>query len=463
MKKILKLTFIILLFTLIAFSNISFANEIIYINSVEDYQRFAINAEYFDGYENKTIVLNTDLDFQNETVPIVSGKFKGVFDGQGYSFKNIKLEPGKDFRFELGLFEENWGLIKKVVVESGSITGEHTTGAICGKNSGVVEQCANFVNINSEFVIGGIVGWNEGQGIVRNCYNVGNITDLEPGSGGTIGFGGIVGFLYSGTILDCYNVGIIAPERDNHCKGNIVGTYYTENSDREFIDRCFSLMINSQNINDTEKIYCLQLLDFNEEFYSNLSLKNSFIQIDSQYPHINMHINLDELPPLVTLPSNFEINPFFENYYKKNNSKVTYEQNIKSTTDYKNSTIYSNLEFDLENETILEYNEDGTLKQEYLLEKNNDPTSNIDNYVPKDTNKIEKETSSITSFINYLDNLDKKISDFFNTFSSFSIGNLALIFVVFISAICTIIFKANYKNKKSSDGLNDNSDDSNYL
>ena len=244
-----------------------------------------------------------------------NGTFKGVFDGRGHKLQNIRLDCDDydDWYMELGLFENNAGLIRKIIVESGSVHGNGTTGVICAYNTGIVEQCANLVDIQSKHVIGGIVGWNENQGLVRVCYNRGNITDLTPGSGGTIGFGGIVGYVYSGTIIDCYNTGIIAPERKSS-HGNITSSY-SENDECEFLDNCYILADNV--IGRSADEYCVKVTKMDGSVISRLNRNNKFYYLgESGYPEIIMSLNMDGLPePIKIRRENIESNPFFEEDY----------------------------------------------------------------------------------------------------------------------------------------------------
>lgn len=315
MRKSLIIGIILFLFISICCFNKCFATqEVMFIDTVEDFNAFANNVKAYHGYEDMIIILRSDLDFKNMKTPVVAGEFKGVFDGQGHKFKNVNLQyDDNSSPFEFGLFEENLGLIRRVIVESGTIVGDGTTGAICGKNSGIIEQCANYVDITACHNIGGIVGWNDDQGIVRYCYNRGNISDKEPGSGGTIGFGGIVGFLYSGTIVNCYNTGIIAPERESHSKGNIMGTYYSENDETEYMDNCFILLSNNYQSSSDE--YCFKVDSFENLFYSRINTDEQyFIKGTDGFPVLNMDVMLNSLPKLVKCRVSYEPNALITNY-----------------------------------------------------------------------------------------------------------------------------------------------------
>lgn len=401
-KKILKIFGIVLFLIMFFTINSLAAEEIIYIDCVEDYNLAAQNCEVYNGYENKIIVLTADIDFQGQKTEMFNGTFKGVFDGRGHKLKNIRLDCDDydDWYMDLGLFEDNAGLIRKIIVESGTIHGNGKTGTICANNTGIVEQCANLVDIQSEHVIGGIVGWNENQGLVRVCYNRGNITDLDPGSGGTIGFGGIVGYAYSGTIIDCYNTGIIAPERDSS-HGNITSSY-REEDECEFLDNCYILADNviSRSADD----HCIKVRTMDGSVISSLNTNNKFFYLgESGYPEIIMAMNMDALPdPIKIRRDTMESNPFFEDDYydlvtEANNLDVLivnsdiYEENEEEVN---NDYIWHNDEPDVE---IIEELDTGIASEDvisgddkYLSVKRNEISSDLYNTKFEDSAAEEK-------------------------------------------------------------------------
>lgn len=251
MRKTVKFVVVITIFLCIYLINTceSVASTIIdfepavIIHNVDEYKEFAINCEALNGYEGKLVNLEADLDFggnANNPTPVVEGTFKGIFNGNGHKLKNIYISSEKSK--DAVLFIENEGTIKKIIVESGTIIGKYGAASIVGRNSGLIEQCANYVNIQTGYNGGGICVWNEKSGVVRYCYNRGNITDLAPGGGGTIGFGGIVGYDYSGSVVACYNTGIIAPERKGG-NSNISGWFWDD--DKHYTEKCYYPINNS--------------------------------------------------------------------------------------------------------------------------------------------------------------------------------------------------------------------------
>ena len=153
-------------------------------------------------------------DFYNNGTgwkPIGSGttnkSFTGVFDGNGYSVKNIIINIQSEQTVFAGLFNTNSGTIKNLGIEDGHISIKYgSAGAVSGRNNnGIVENCFNTCDIKIEnetgsTSLGGIVGVVN-SGTVKNCYNTGYIYSTDSA-------GGIAG-TNSGLIQDCFNTGYI--------------------------------------------------------------------------------------------------------------------------------------------------------------------------------------------------------------------------------------------------------------
>jgi len=143
--------------------------------------------------------------------PIGSGttnkSFTGVFDGNGYSVKNIIINIQSEQTVFAGLFNTNSGTIKNLGIEDGHISIKYgSAGGVSGRNdNGIIENCFNTCDIKIEdetgsTTLGGIVGVVY-SGTVKNCYNTGYIYSTDDA-------GGIAG-TNSGLIQDCFNTGYI--------------------------------------------------------------------------------------------------------------------------------------------------------------------------------------------------------------------------------------------------------------
>lgn len=179
---------------------------------------------------------------------LVNNYFRGKFDGCGHKITNLTVPQMDEYRSS-GLFgstEEGFEL-RNLTIESGDITGEMVVGAFVGSNNGIVENCVNKAKVSCFFYyVGGIVGSNYRQGTVKHCTNYGYILAGNESANGmsaggvvgsnynmveecanygnvetmTTGAGGIVELMEGGTVRNCFNRGAIkGPER----LGGIIG------------------------------------------------------------------------------------------------------------------------------------------------------------------------------------------------------------------------------------------------
>lgn len=170
-------------------------------------------------------VLTADIDLNNEPwTPIGPDRdsaYTGTFDGQGHTVKNlsvtVNVQPGRAGLF--GCVKD--GTIRKLTV-AGSVSCTANQGW-CGGIAGyamdeTIENCASLCTVSCTGIdarVGGIVGYvpsSSSMTIIRDCYNIGNITGgIDNGGSYT---GGICGFYLSGQIFNCYNVGEITGGND---------------------------------------------------------------------------------------------------------------------------------------------------------------------------------------------------------------------------------------------------------
>ena len=150
--------------------------------------------------------------------------FLGVFDGKGHAISGIRIYSNEG---KQGLFGVTYNaVIRNITLTDTRITtvNEANVGGIVGVNQGTVENChvTNTVNIHNVPVqVGGIVGLNTTNAIVRGCTSSVRLTIDNENYHGS--YGGIVGSLGSGcTIEDCLAIDVI-----NECtnySGPIVGS-----------------------------------------------------------------------------------------------------------------------------------------------------------------------------------------------------------------------------------------------
>lgn len=179
------------------------------ISSLEDLEaiRDDLSGNY---YLDADIVIPEGTEF----APIGSADepFFGTFDGSGHTITGLVMNV-EDGTENVGLFGYNCGIIYGLGLVDANITvnGYANVGGIVGYNAGgTITNCYVTGAISAtdayDSYIGGIVGYNESEGKVEDCYNLADITV----DGGNVG--GIAGAVVAATIATSYNAGTITAE-----------------------------------------------------------------------------------------------------------------------------------------------------------------------------------------------------------------------------------------------------------
>jgi len=161
-----------------------------------------------------------------------AGRFTGVFNGNGFSIKNLYINVNRD-SFKAGLFGfiknakiSNLGIIDcnisntypavnsytssliglceggiiRKCSSSGVVTGYKFTGGFLGhctksttKPSSIL-NCSSSVTVSGYQFVGGLTGGAYYNPTISNCYSTGNVT-------GTSYAGGMIGYIYMGAII----------------------------------------------------------------------------------------------------------------------------------------------------------------------------------------------------------------------------------------------------------------------
>ena len=231
-----------------------------------------------DGRSSICAVLTKDIDLGDEPwTPIgqyARNAYKGVFDGQGYTIKRLKITGSTSNHY--GLFGVvGSGTVRNLTVKgtvtvTGSTNASSTygiagiVGAMNDGTTGTVENCVNKATISGTQNVGGIVGYissgyTAGKRVIQNCANYGDISSTGNDAGGIVGnvpgavtiqncynhgtisggnwrAGGIVSFLSSsyGKVLNCYTIG-----KATATKGDFAQVVGKKNSDT--ITNCYYL------------------------------------------------------------------------------------------------------------------------------------------------------------------------------------------------------------------------------
>ena len=168
-------------------------------------------------------------------VPI---NFWGHYDGGGYKISDINIDSTDHSQ---GLFGSlgMGGEILNVNITDGYInsTGECVGGIVGTIGEGTVSGCRSNARVNGRRNVGGIAGYDTGDGI-ENCINTGNITGTVENVGGIVGsgryvsncfnYGDVTGGQYvggiagtsNGSVSNCISNAVIAGD---DCVGSILG------------------------------------------------------------------------------------------------------------------------------------------------------------------------------------------------------------------------------------------------
>ena len=163
------------------------------------------------------------------TVGTYDERFKGTFDGNGFSISNLKIN--KSNTNYQGLFGyTDSATIKNINLENVDVKGKYNTGGLVGmsQTNSTIENCSVSGNVRGTGTCtGGLVGNNDDNSTINNCSSSVNVT-------GTKCTGGLVGDNDSSKINNCYASGSVIG--NNIQTGGLVGLNYNNG----IIDNCSS-------------------------------------------------------------------------------------------------------------------------------------------------------------------------------------------------------------------------------
>ncbi len=174
-----------------------------------------------NNYEGYTIKLTKNIDLNgNEWTPIgtkgTSNVFKGTFDGDGRTIKNLKISSGDCVAF-FGAVEN--ATVKNLTVE-GNVNGKNAAGIVARVVGGAtIENCVNRATINASDKAAGIVMYAQGTSssnqygslssdcVIKNCKNYGAVNANKIAAGGIYGWSSDESGKLK--ITDCENNGVV--------------------------------------------------------------------------------------------------------------------------------------------------------------------------------------------------------------------------------------------------------------
>jgi hypothetical protein len=175
------------------------------IQSLEDFNDFAGNPDYWDDYTR----LETDVNLAGRVyeraviAPYLDIPFTGVFDGSNHKIYGLTITTARNYLGLLGRIDAG-SEVKNLGLENVCVNGLDCLGGLCGLNHGTVTNCyvTGSVSVTGSGYLGGLCGAN-GHWMFGNG---GTITECNT-SGSVSGFdyvGGLCGENYHGTISNCY-------------------------------------------------------------------------------------------------------------------------------------------------------------------------------------------------------------------------------------------------------------------
>ena len=195
------------------------------IQSLEDFNDFAADANYWDDYTR----LETDVNLAgmvyeraiiapdvNDASWFQGTPFTGVFDGNNHKITNLTIDDAGAGNGFLGLFGFiDDGEVRNLGLEGGSISGQYYVGGLLGCNlRGEVSNCYSTGDVSGDWEVGGLVGTNSAS--ISDCYSTGDVSGISI-------VGGLVGRNHD-SVLGCYSTGDVSGTGD--AVGGLLGINY---------------------------------------------------------------------------------------------------------------------------------------------------------------------------------------------------------------------------------------------
>ena len=213
---------------------------------------FDENGNYSTGPSGKAAEKWTPIAYSGPFTVDTTLYYTGTFDGQGHTIKGLYVSindaPSIEDQVCLGLFSAAKNAVIRNVTVTGYVSGyAGNLGGIVGYLAGgTIENCANYCTVTDTSnayevpsYVGGIAGGVNCNATIRDCYNTETLTEYVPDIYHKTG--GIVGYIGSSTVSNCYNVGKVAGK--GKYNGEIAGFLAGEDSGEtpSTINNCYYL------------------------------------------------------------------------------------------------------------------------------------------------------------------------------------------------------------------------------
>lgn len=204
---------------------ISTPQQLMNINSLKGLlkKHYILNNDIvFDPDNNPSHIFNRALiapDTDTSSSDFGGTPFTGVFNGNGHTIHNLRIDTSGVESFYLGLFGQIKGAnaaIKylgitdlKITSLPGTAMSSFYIGGLCGgiTDSASINNCyttGSIISGDRSNYLGGLCGYND-SGFITNCYSTCTVTS---GSRSDC-IGGLCGANYDGIISKCYSAGAI--------------------------------------------------------------------------------------------------------------------------------------------------------------------------------------------------------------------------------------------------------------
>lgn len=156
------------------------ADGVYRISSAEELVGMMNDSKYPNCNNYQNVVLESDIDLGGNTISGFgddSGFFDGVFDGQGHSISNFKIDA-TNRTYYAGLFNQvsqysgTNTVIKNLIVKNATVAGTSQVGVIVGgmNDNTIVENCKVYNStVKAVKKVGSVVGYTAG-GTVKDNY-----------------------------------------------------------------------------------------------------------------------------------------------------------------------------------------------------------------------------------------------------------------------------------------------------
>ena len=201
-----------------------------------------IKSPYFkDNFESKYYIQTSNIDLNNDVWNSEGFKFKGVYNGNHKSIKNLNIDCESSYA---GLFGISCGEISDLSVYGNVKSTQDYVGGIVGEISenATISNCSFNGNITGNENVGGIAGKVFKNGSIISCYHIGAVNANSKA-------GGILGYIHTdsmnATVKSCYHSGKVSSS-DKYA-GGVVGEYVVDKNNSVNISNCY--YINSDVLN----------------------------------------------------------------------------------------------------------------------------------------------------------------------------------------------------------------------